>query len=396
MSDSKNSNVTTRSMKVTIGEKKAKPQSPPKKKKDEEKELFKPYPPIKSKNGQNVPPRKPITPPPIGKRKGYRRPMKELLLIALLAIVVLAGMGAVGWSMTRKASSEEDVVAITIEAGMSATEVSLLLEEAGIVDDRKRFLEFVVSRQAASLLKSGTYILGKNSSYEEILSSLSSTGRKVELFVYPGYTLKQIDAMLTTRVGSAPGAFLKAAQDVGSAYGLSFTEGWFLGGTYSVEIGARSARDLALSMFFATGEAVQTLSDSPLLERYSIEELIIIASMIQAETQDRSQMGGIASVIHNRLAKNEPLGIDATTRYELDDWDNPIPVKALENKTPYNTRRKAGLPPSGISAPSAEALYAAFYPEETPYFYYLHGLDKAIHYAVDYEEHKQNIEKHRK
>jgi UPF0755 protein len=80
----------------------------------------------------------------------------------------------------------------------------------------------------------------------------------------------------------------------------------------------------------------------------------------------------------------------------LDDWDNPIPVKALENKTPYNTRRKAGLPPSGISAPSAEALHAAFYPEETPYFYYLHGLDKAIHYAVDYEEHKQNIEKHRK
>jgi len=394
MADSKNSNVTTRSMKVTIGEKKS--QVTPKKQNDEEKEPLKPHPPIKNKSEGKVALRKPIVPPPIGKRKGYRRPMKELLLISLLAIVILAGMGAVGWNISRKAPFDDEVVAVTIEAGMSATEVSFILEEAGIIDDRKRFLDYVVSRQAASLLKSGTYILGKNSTHEEILKALSSTGRVLELLVYPGYTLKQIDEMLTVRTGSKPGAFVKAAREIGSAYGLRFVEGWFLGGTYPVEIGERSARDLALSMFFATEEVVRTLSDSPLLDRYSIEELIIIASMIQAETQDQSQMGGIASVIHNRLEKNEPLGIDATTRYELDDWENPIPVEALEQKTPYNTRRKTGLPPSGIAAPSRAALHAAFYPETTPYFYYLHGFDKRIHYAVDYEEHKQNIEKYRK
>ncbi len=390
MADSKNSNITTRSMKVTIGEKKTPPkqnQGSPKKRKDEEKEPFKPSLPAR---------RKAVVPPPIGKRKGYRRPIKELLLIAMLAIVVLAGMGAVGWSITRSAPIEDEVAAVTIEAGMSATEVSRLLEEAGVVDDQKGFLDFVVSRQAASLLKSGTYILERNVSYEEIFRSLSSAGRNLELLVYPGYTLKQIDEMLTVRTGSKPGAFVKAARDVASAYGLRFAEGWFLGGTYPVEIGERSARDLALSMFFATREVVQSLSDSPLLDRYSIEDLIIIASMIQAETQDQSQMGGIASVIHNRLEKNEPLGIDATTRYELDDWENPIPAKALESKTPYNTRRKAGLPPSGIAAPSKAALHAAFYPETSAYFYYLHGFDKTIHYAVDYEEHKQNIEKYRK
>lgn len=389
MAEKKNSTVTTRSMKVTIGEKKA-PQGPQNSEKDERQGRSKPSPPTR----KSV--RKPVTPPPIGKRKGYRRPVKELLLIALLAIVVLAGMGAVGWSMTRRGGPEDEVVAVTIEAGMSATEVSALLEEAGIVDDRKRFLAYVVGKQAASLLRSGTYLLERNASHEEILKTLSSTGRTVELLVYPGYTLKRIDELLTVRTGSAPGAFLKAAGEVGAAYGLSFVEGWFLGGTYPIEIGERSARDLALSMFLATGEVVRCLSDSPLLDTYSIDELIIIASMIQAETRDPSQMGGISSVIHNRLAKNEPLGIDATTRYELDDWENPIPVEALEGKTPYNTRRKTGLPPSGISSPSAAALHAAFHPEETPYFFYLHGFDGRIHYAVDYEEHKRNIEKYRK
>jgi len=67
MADSKNSNVTTRSMKVTIGEKKS--QVPPKKRNDEEKEPVKPHPPIKNKSEGKVALRKPIVPPPIGKRK---------------------------------------------------------------------------------------------------------------------------------------------------------------------------------------------------------------------------------------------------------------------------------------------------------------------------------------
>ena len=87
-------------------------------------------------------------------------------------------------------------------------------------------------------------------------------------------------------------------------------------------------------------------------------------------------MGGIASVIHNRLEKNEPLGIDATTRYELDDWENPIPVEALEQKTPYNTRERRACP-KRHRRPSKRALLRIL-SETTPYFYYLHGFDKGF------------------
>ncbi len=397
MAKSTKSNITTRSMKVTIGEKKAPPKAKkPLPQKKEATEVFKPYPKLKNNTEPLVVTRKSVAPPPIGKRKGYQRPIKEVLLIILLVVIVLGGMGTVGWSITKKDSAVEDVVAVTVEAGMSATEVSKLLEQAGVVDDQQRFLAYIVEQEAAALLHTGTYILGRNSSYEQTLGALSSRGKQTELLIYPGYTLKQIDALLVARVGSTPGSFVKAAEEVAVAYDLSFSEGWLLGGTYSIEIGPRAPQELALAMFLASGAAVQNLSDSPLLEHYSIEELLIIASMIQAETQDETQMGGIASVIHNRLRNKEPLGIDATTRYELDDWINPIPTAALESKTPYNTRRKVGLPPSGIAAPSAAALHAAFYPESTPYFYYLHGFDKAIHYAVDYEGHKTNIELYRK
>lgn len=400
-------NVTTRSMKVTIGEKGStpakkpsqavkKPQAPPSEKKVKKEEVFKPYPQLKSKSEPVVIKRKEIHVPEIGKRKGYRRPITEYLLIIILGVVILGGAGTVGWSMTRKAIVPDEMVAFTIEAGMSATEVSRLLEDVGIIANQAEFLSYVIEHDATMLLHTGTFILAKNSPAKEILSALSSRGKEMELLIYPGYTLMQIDDLLVSRIKTSPGSFIKAANDVAAAYHLSFAEGWLLGGTYSIEVGPHSSEELALKMFLASEEMIQSLSDSPLLNEYSIEELIIIASMIQAETQDSSQMEGIASVIHNRLKKKEPLGIDATTRYELGDWQNPIPQKALEEHTPYNTRRRVGLPPTGIAAPSKDALYAAFYPANTPNFYYLHGFDKAIHYAVDYEGHLKNIELYRK
>jgi len=100
----------------------------------------------------------------------------------------------------------------------------------------------------------------------------------------------------------------------------------------------------------------------------------------------------IAGIIWKRLDEGIPLGIDATTRYELNDWTNPISKEALENPTPYNTRRKRGLPPTGISSPGFDALQAAAYPKKSPYYYYLHDRTAQIHFAVTYDEHLENVQ----
>ena len=117
--------------------------------------------------------------------------------------------------------------------------------------------------------------------------------------------------------------------------------------------------------------------------------------MIQRETNNQDEMPQIAGIIYNRLAANMPLGIDATTRYELNDWKNPLKEADLEAQTPYNTRRKTGLPPTGIGAPGKAALEAAIRPAENNWYYYLHGSDSQIRYAVTYDEHKENIKKYR-
>ncbi|MDN5334839.1 MAG: hypothetical protein PWP59_2101 [Sphaerochaeta sp.] len=344
-----------------------------------------------------------VVPPKIGKRTSYRQPLSRRLLlplvIALLVVAALLILYAHGEKPTLlvppvPGGEKRDVVAVTIESGMTARTVSLLLEQLGVVEDAQALLAYLVEKELATVIQTGTYVMERNLQYSEVASLLTNTEQTMDVTIPPGFTLSDIDGYLVNRLEIDEGGFLDAVNNLASAYRLSFTEGWFLSGSYTIHRN-RAAEELALAMYQEMLRALQGLLDSPLLERYSIEELLIVASMIQAETQDITQMEGISSVIHNRLAHDEPLGIDATTRYELGDWENPIPTEALETKSPYNTRRKVGLPPSGICCPGVDALRSAFFPKDTPYFYYLHGYDKAIHYAETYEEHKENITQYR-
>ncbi len=340
--------------------------------------------------------------PKIGKRKGYRTPLSRMILIPLIIASLLVCLLVVLYYVLQYSQAqletvqesavvrEQQTVAVTISKGMTARSVSLLLEQAGVIGDSQSFLAYLVEEDLSTVIKTGTYLVDKDMDYQELSAMLTAPARLVTLTVGDGFTLKTVDAYLSNRLSLEKGAFITAAQDLAFAYDLSFAEGWMLSGTYAVNRN-NVEKTLALAMYEAMLHEVARYVDSPLLERYSIEELLIVASMIQAETQEADQMPGISSVIHNRLKAGEPLGIDATTRYELDDWVNPIPKEALEQKSPYNTRRKVGLPPSGICCPGKDALQAAFYPAETDYFYYLHDTDKQIHYAKTYDEHKQNI-----
>lgn len=344
-----------------------------------------------------------VVPPKIGSRKGYRpslafRLRAPVFLIAFVVCVLALfftfhqEVGPVGRYVASALAVPH--VELTIVPGMSAKAVSLLLKEEGVVDDDQAILQYFISNNLATTLRSGTFIMEKGMEYEAVARILSAKASEIVLEVSPSFTLASIDRYLANRGYAKKNEFLKAAEVLADEYSLSFAEGWLLSGTYVVSKD-NTASSLAEAMFSSMLEAVQPHLGSEQVSLWGLEQVLIIASMIQAETQNVEEMPLIASVIYNRLEAGEPLGIDATTRYEIDDWKNPIPKKALETKTPYNTRRKVGLPPSGICSPSKAAVEAALFPLESPYFYYLHGLDKRLYPAKTYEEHKENIKAYR-
>jgi uncharacterized YceG family protein len=100
-------------------------------------------------------------------------------------------------------------------------------------------------------------------------------------------------------------------------------------------------------------------------------DVLIIASLIERETAVPSERAKIASVIYNRLHDGIPLGIDATTRFQFNDWDKPLTSSQLASSSAYNTRKHAGLPPGPIGSPGLASIRAAADPPKTKYLFYV-------------------------
>lgn len=110
-------------------------------------------------------------------------------------------------------------------------------------------------------------------------------------------------------------------------------------------------------------------------------DVLIIASLIEREVVVPRERRLVAAVIYNRLRARMPLGIDAALRYGL----KIPPTKAitkhdLASDSPYNTRRRLGLPPTPIANPGLASMQAAAHPADVPYLYFVRKPDCRSHF----------------
>jgi uncharacterized YceG family protein len=103
----------------------------------------------------------------------------------------------------------------------------------------------------------------------------------------------------------------------------------------------------------------------------TVYDVLIIASMIEREVQIPEERRLVSAVIYNRLKDDMPLGIDATTRFAVGNYTEPLTVSQLETDSPYNTRTNLGLPPTPIGNPGEAAIKAAANPARVDYRYYV-------------------------
>ena len=140
----------------------------------------------------------------------------------------------------------------------------------------------------------------------------------------------------------------------------------------------------------------------------SINEVITLASIIEKEANKKEDRKLVSSVYHNRLKKKMRLQSDPTVVYALTKNGiykgqiNQLRIthKDLLEKSPYNTYRHAGLPPTPICCPSRESIIAAMNPDNTNYLYFITdiSLDKN-YYSSDFKQHvkyKNTIKKKNK
>jgi UPF0755 protein len=110
-------------------------------------------------------------------------------------------------------------------------------------------------------------------------------------------------------------------------------------------------------------------------------DVLIVASMVEKETLSPDERQLVSAVIYNRLHAHMPLGIDATLRYGLDiPPTESIRQSQLESNSPYNTRKRQGLPPTPIANPGLASMQAAAHPAKVNYLYFVRKPDKKHHF----------------
>ncbi len=180
--------------------------------------------------------------------------------------------------------------------------------------------------------------------------------------------------------GPLEGSYLKAARSkrtlararrLGAPRSARTAEGFLFPATYTLVDGApaRNLVDRQLAAFEENfGKVDLSYAKRKNLTRYDV---LIIASMIERETQLDKERPLVSAVIYNRLNQGIPLGIDATIRYFENNWTDPLRQSELERDSPYNTRLNRELPPTPIGNPGLASLKAAAKPARTDYLFYV-------------------------
>ena len=123
------------------------------------------------------------------------------------------------------------------------------------------------------------------------------------------------------------------------------------------------------------------------------EEVGILASIVQSETNKQDEMATIAGVYMNRLSRRIPLQADPTIVYALGDFTiNRVLNSHLEIDSPYNTYIYAGLPPGPINLPEPATIDAVLNFEQHDYLFFSAKADfSGYHvFARTYREHLRN------
>jgi UPF0755 protein len=129
------------------------------------------------------------------------------------------------------------------------------------------------------------------------------------------------------------------------------------------------------------------------------QRVVTMASIIEKETAVAEERPLVASVYYNRMGKRMAMQADPSVIYAemlQGSYQGALHHADLQDNSPYNTYRHAGLPPGPIGNPGKSSLEAAMHPAETDYFYFVSDGNGHHRFAQDLEEHNKNVAAYRR
>jgi len=326
-----------------------------------------------------APPRNPgRAPRPGGAAPGRRLwGLRALAALALAAIVLAAWFL---WSTYQPGKGEgSGRVVVKIARGASVSEIGDLLADRGVIDSPFFFRMRSRLSGGAGDIKSGTFTLRRDMSYGAALEALSHNPPPPPVIrvTIPEGKSRGETAPIARQAGLR-GDYAAASRSsreldprrYGAPRGATL-EGFLFPATYELRRGA-TARQLVGEQLAAFKQNIAKVDlRYARSKNLTVFDVLTIAAMVEREVAVARERPLVAAVIYNRLRDGMNLGIDATLRFALHNWTEPLKVSELNSTTPYNTRNHPGLPPGPIGNPGLASIEAAAHPAKVPYLFYV-------------------------
>lgn len=319
-------------------------------------------------------------------------------------------------------------VSVEIPAGADFDQVFEILKDNGLIKQplvTKLFCKFRNYHEVTKTdengdkyvakieYEAGNYFLDANVGIEAMLEEImvrNNVAKDTVRLTFPeGWTIAKIFAKIESSNVCSADKLYANLEIVGEQYGFIEeigmvsgrylkAEGYLFPDTYDFFIGENASS--VLKKLFSNFETRWTQEYADQLSKLgmSMDEIITIASIIQREAKDSTQMKDISSVIHNRLdnaASYPTIDMNSTKDYVVSlkeyqlfsDFYYDLYLDA------YNTYSNQGLPPGPICSPGKAAIEAALFPSDTDYNFFCHSETGEVYYAVTAAEHQQNTNK---
>ena len=332
----------------------------------------------------------------------------------LIAAVLLGSFIIVAMNDVFAFSKDDTVIEFEIkDSNITLDQLSQRLYDEGIIDNQFVFKMYVKLKYEGEITVSeGVFKISPSFNYDKLIYALNPPPPRttVTITFQEGITTDEIiEKFIANGIGTREG-FIEAINNADFEY-------WFL-----EDLTTGKDRYYRLDgylypdtyQFYSDSTEEQALKkllsnfgkkfDKKYLTRVeelglTVDQVVILASMIEAEAFKNSDFAYVSAVFHNRLKSDEfkgKLESDATIQYvlahEYGGRHDELTAEDLLIESPYNTRIYEGYPPGAICSPSLNSLKAAIYPDEDCGFYYfVADKDGSCLFAVTYAEHLENI-----
>jgi UPF0755 protein len=316
--------------------------------------------------------------------------IKKYKLIIFFCIVSIF----LGENFARAATPALPTGVVQFVVSLTATPADIAdnLENSGYVADATSFLGLMGTKTIAP----GAYKISKSMTSKQLLKVLRGKPYMKWVVIPPGLRKEEIAALLAPALGWTKKQTTEwITKD--TTVKPEYIEGVYAPDTYLIPVGEKPV-DVTTRLISKFNEGF-----APYLPQFTTKNIkwttaLTLASIVQREAANVSDMPLISGILWNRLNQNMMLGVDATLQYIRGNkgkgWWAPITVADKKVDSPYNTYLHTGLPPHPIANPSLQAIDAVLNPTKTDCLYYIHDKNRITHCAATYAEHQANIQKY--